>query len=230
MASVGLFRERTFDGIIRSKGDVIEPPYRPYTELQRDPKLMAFNFQASLDEVRELELRAQMHRRRMDDIKETAAQMGIPVGHVLARQPQKAGTPPMFDPEHPSRVNLSEAQKEAEIMDLAGRVADKQRRAAELMQEVTDRHVGPAEGVLRGAGEAVGEAAGTMFAGSAIGGAAGKSTGGGAGRTTGKVVDAAGSVAGSVAVGAAKGAAWAPLAYLGFETDDGPPRRRRYEN
>ena len=59
MASVGFFREKTFDEIIRSKGDVIEPPYRPYTELQRDPKLMAFNFQASLDEVRELELRAQ---------------------------------------------------------------------------------------------------------------------------------------------------------------------------
>ena len=68
MASVGLIRERTFDEIIRSKGDVIEPPYRPYTELHRDPKLMAFNFQASLDEVRELELRAQMRRRRMDDI------------------------------------------------------------------------------------------------------------------------------------------------------------------
>ena len=141
MASVGLFRERTFDEIIRSKRDVIEPPYRPYTELQRDPKLMAFNFQASLDEVRELELRAQMHRRRMDDIREAAAQMGIPVGHVLARQPQKttqaAG---MVDPEHSSRVALSEAQKEMEIMDLAGRVADKQRHAAQLVQEVAGRH------------------------------------------------------------------------------------------
>ena len=58
MASVGLVREQTFEEAIRAPGRKIEPPYRPFTELQRDPKLMAFNFRQSLDEVREHELRA----------------------------------------------------------------------------------------------------------------------------------------------------------------------------
>ena len=109
-------------------------------------------------------------------------------------------------------------------MDLGGSVADKQRHAAALVQEVAGRHLGPAEGVLGGAGETVGEAAGTMFAGSAVGGTTGRFMGSGVGRAAGKAVDATGSVATELA----KSAAWAPFAALGFEMDDGPPRR--YEN
>ena len=92
------------------------------------------------------------------------------------------------------------------------------------MQEVAGRHLGPAEGALRGMGEAAGEAAGTIFAGSAVGGTTGRFMGGGVGRAAGKAVDATGSVATELA----KSAAWAPFAALGFEMDDGPPRR--YEN
>ena len=80
MSSVGLLREKTFEDAIRSRATRIEPPYRPFTELQRDPKILALNFQASLDEVRELELRAQLHRNRMQDIAEAASRMGIPTG------------------------------------------------------------------------------------------------------------------------------------------------------
>ena len=105
MTSVGLVRDKTFNEAIRSHGTKIEPPYRPFTELQRDPKLMAFNFQTSLDEVRERGIRAIMHRRRMEDIRERAAAMGIPMGQVLAAYPKKAvDTTGMMDTEHTSKV------------------------------------------------------------------------------------------------------------------------------
>ena len=126
MTSVGLVREKTFEDAIRSKATRIDPPYRPYTELQRDPKILAFNFQASLDEVRELELRAQLHRNRMQDIAETASRMGIPTGHVLATQPPKpVETSGMVDPEHTSKVEMAEDATEADILDLATRVQKK---------------------------------------------------------------------------------------------------------
>ena len=73
MTSVGLHRELRFEEAIRAPGRKIEPPYRPLTEFQRHPKLMAFNFKAPLDEVREHELRAMLHRRRVEDIREVAA-------------------------------------------------------------------------------------------------------------------------------------------------------------
>ena len=90
MTSVGLHRELTFEEAIRAPERKIEPPYRPFTELQRDPKLMALNFRASLNEVREHELRAMLHRRRMEDVREVAARNGIPVGQVLAAEPRCA--------------------------------------------------------------------------------------------------------------------------------------------
>ena len=87
MTSVGLVRGKTFEDIIKSKGVTIEAPFRPYTELQHDPHIMAFNLRASLDEIREMELRAQLHRRRMEDIREAAARQGIPLGAYMARMP-----------------------------------------------------------------------------------------------------------------------------------------------
>ena len=108
MTSVGLHRELTFEEAIRAPGRKIEPPYRPFTELQRDPKLMAFNFRASLDEVREHELRAMLHRRRMEDIREVATRNGVPVGQVLAAEPRMPwDTSGMFDPDHEATVSYT---------------------------------------------------------------------------------------------------------------------------
>ena len=67
----------------------------------------------------------------MQDIAEAASRMGIPTGHVLARQPRRpVETSGMFDPDHTSKVERSEAATESEIMDLAERVEQNRRRAA----------------------------------------------------------------------------------------------------
>ena len=227
MTSVGLHRELTFEEAIRAPGRKIEPPYRPFTELQRDPKLMAFNFRASLDEVREHELRAMLHRRRMEDIREVAARNGIPVGQVLAAEPRMPwDTSGMFDPDHESKVELAEQATEAEIQILAERVAENQRRAASEMEEIVSRNkYGPVEGVFQNIGETVGGASGSAIAGGAIGGTVGKTVGSGVGRAVGMAADAAGYGATEVA----KSAAWAPFSYLGFEMDDQPPKTRPYK-
>ena len=92
MTSVGLHRELTFEEAIRAPGRKIEDPYRPFTELQRDPKLMAFNFKAFLDEVREHELRAMLHRRRMEDIREVATRMEFLQARCSPRSRATPGT------------------------------------------------------------------------------------------------------------------------------------------
>ena len=224
MTRVGLHRELTFEEAIRAPGRKIEPPYRPFTELQRDPKLMAFNFKASLDEVREHELRAMLHRRRMEDIREVAARNGIPVGQVLAAEPRYArDASGMFDPDHESKVELAEQATEAEIQILRERVAENQRRAASGMEGVVNRNrYGPVEGVFQNIGERVGGASGSAIAGGAIGGAVGKTVGSGMGRAVGMAADAAG----YGATGVAKSAAWAPFSYLGFEVHDAPPKTK----
>ena len=223
MTSVGLHRELTFEEAIRAPGRKIEPPYRPFTELQRDPKLMAFNFRASLDEVREHELRAMLHRRRMEDIREVAARNGIPVGQVLAAEPRMPrDTSGMFDPDHESKVELAEQATEAQIQMLRERVAENQRRAASEMEGTVSRNkYGPVEGVFQNIGERVGEACGSAIAGGAIGGTVGKTVGSGMGRAVGMAADAAGYGATEVA----KSAAWAPFSLLGFEVDDAPPKK-----
>ena len=222
--SVALHRELTFEEAIRAPGRKIEPPYRPFTELQRDPRLMAFNFRAPLDEVGEHELRAMLHRRRMGDIREIAARNGIPAGQVLAAEPRMPrDTSGMFDPDHESRVELAEQATGAEIQILAERVPENQRRAASEMHGVVNRsRHGPVEGVFQNIGERVGGASGSAIAGGAIGGTVGKTVGSGMGRAVGMAADAAG----YGATGVAKNAAWVPFSYLGFEMDDGPPKTK----
>ena len=202
MTSVGLVREKTFEDIIKSKGATIEAPYRPYTELQRDPHIMVFNFRASLDEIREMELRAQMHRRRMEDIREAAARMGVPLGAFMASQPpfeRENAAHMTVDPDYNDKVELSEAEREARIHELHDSLTAKRRQAAEAVEQVANEHPSFTEQIANTVGAGTG-AVGAVFGygtgavvgvpglGADVGNAIGKTVGKGAVR---QVADAA---------------------------------------
>ena len=170
MTSVGLVRDKTFDDVIRSRGTKIEPPYRPFTELQRDPKITAFNFQAGLDAVREHEIRALVHRRRMEDIRETAASMGLAMGQVLAQQPPPpTDTSGMMDGEYDKNVEISEYEREARIMRAEDNLRRGKQKLANELREHAEQHKEFGEYVVDATGD-VWEAVGTALGGGMVGG------------------------------------------------------------
>ena len=165
MTSVGLVREKTFEDIIKSKGVTVEAPFRPFTELQHDPHVMAFNLRASLDEIREMELRAQLHRRRMEDIREAAARQGIPLGAYMAQMPpipRQNSAHMAVDPEYNEKVELSEEEREARIRELHESLARNRAQAAADVESAANANPTLTEQVADAAG-AIGGEAGAAF-------------------------------------------------------------------
>ena len=155
MTSVGLVREKTFEDIIKSKGVTVEAPFRPFTELQHDPHVMAFNLRASLDEIREMELRAQLHRRRMEDIREAAARQGIPLGAYMAQMPpipRQNSAHMAVDPEYNQKVELSEEEREARIRELHESLARNRAQAAADVESAANANPTLTEQVADAAG------------------------------------------------------------------------------
>ena len=165
LVEIGFHRRPTFEEILLKPGGVAQAPYRPWTRLREDPKLNAF-VGATLDELRQMELKAHAAYFREHMVRQRAAEEGISVGEARL----KTGPPPSnmpraeVDPSHGEKVSRSEQHKDMEHMGLE---LEKERRRAEARDKFDETLAPPgsiAEAYVTTA-EMAGEFAGRGFEG-----------------------------------------------------------------